>query len=171
MDFHALIQERYSCRSFAPTPVEQEKLDKILEAARVAPTAKNLQPQRYLVVTEAEALAKMDEVTTCRFGAPLVLVVCYDRNAAHETSYHYMSADMDCTISATHAMLAANAEGLETIWLLRFDPERCRERFELPEHIVPLCLLAIGYPSEKAVPSPRHAQRMSIEEMVTYEHF
>lgn len=171
MDFQELVHARYSCRSFSPQPVEREKLERVLEAARVAPTAKNKQPQHYLVVSEPEGLTKMDEVTPCRFGAPLVLALCYDKTRAHTTGYGYMSADMDCTISLTHAMLAAKAEGLESVWLLNYDREAFAERFCLPEHLASLCLLPIGYASETAAPGPMHEASLPLEDMVSFEQF
>lgn len=169
MDFQSLVHNRYACRSYLPKPVEKEKLDRILEAARAAPTAMNLQPQRYLIVQSPEGLEKIDQVTECRFGAPLMLILCYDKNATRITAYGYQTSDMDAAISLTHAMLAAEDEGLGSVWVLRFDSEKLIELFNIPRNIKPLCLLAVGYRGENAGPSPKHADRISAEDMFFYE--
>ena len=80
MEFKDVVKARYSCKKYSDRQVEPEKLAAILEAGRLAPTAKNLQEQRVYVVQSAEALARIDEVTPCRYGAPTVLVVAFDKN-------------------------------------------------------------------------------------------
>ena len=81
MDFLQLAENRYSVRKFTERSVEREIIDKILRAGMLAPTAKNLQPQRILVLTSKESLEKLDRATKCRFGAPAAMLVCYDRDA------------------------------------------------------------------------------------------
>ena len=80
MEFKEVVKERYSCKKYSNKPVEAEKITAILEAGRLAPTAKNLQEQRIYVVSSEENLAKIDKVTPCRYGAPTVLVVAFDKN-------------------------------------------------------------------------------------------
>ena len=80
MEFTEVIRNRYSCKKFSLKPVEEEKLQEILAAGRLAPTAKNLQEQRIYVAKSPESLAKIDQVTPCRYGAGTVLVVAYDKN-------------------------------------------------------------------------------------------
>ena len=80
MEFKEVIRKRYSCKKYSDRQVEKVKLDAILEAGRLAPTAKNLQEQRIYVLQSAQALAKVDSVTPCRYGAPTVLVVAFDKN-------------------------------------------------------------------------------------------
>ena len=80
MEFTEVVKGRYSCKKYSDRPLEKEKLDAILEAGRVAPTAKNLQEQKVYVVQSAEMLAKIDGVTPCRYGAPTVLIVAFDKN-------------------------------------------------------------------------------------------
>ena len=80
MDFKEVVKNRYSCKKYSDRQVEAEKLDAILAAGRLAPTAKNLQEQHIYVVQSAEGLAKIDGVTPCRYGAPTVLVVAFDKN-------------------------------------------------------------------------------------------
>ena len=80
MEFKEVVKNRYSCKKFSDRQVENEKLTAILEAGRLAPTAKNLQEQHVYVVQVEQKLAKIDAVTPCRYGAPTVLVVAYDKN-------------------------------------------------------------------------------------------
>ena len=80
MEFNEVIKNRYSCKKYSDKKVEEEKLNAILEAGRLAPTAKNLQEQHIYVVQSEEALAKIDAATPCRYGAPVVLVVAFDKN-------------------------------------------------------------------------------------------
>ena len=80
MEFSEVVRERYSCKSYESRQIEQEKLDQILEAGRLAPTAKNLQEQHIYVIQSEEGLAKIDKLTRCRYGAPTVLLVAFDKN-------------------------------------------------------------------------------------------
>lgn len=80
MEFIELVKNRYSCKNFSGKKVEKEKLDIILEAGRLAPTAKNNQIQRIYVARSKDALIKIDELTPCRYKAPLVLLVAFDES-------------------------------------------------------------------------------------------
>jgi nitroreductase len=102
MNFKELAAARYSVRQFKNKPVEKERLDLILEAARIAPTAANKQPQRILVVNGAEGLEKVDACTPCRFGAPLVFIICYDRNETWIRKFDgAQSGEVDASIVTT----------------------------------------------------------------------
>ena len=112
--FMDLVKERYSVRHYLPRAIEPEKLNAVLEAGRVAPTASNNQPQRVKVIKGAD-LAKMDECTPCRFGAPAALLVCYDREACWKRSFDgALSGEVDASIVTTHMMLAAHELGRRT---------------------------------------------------------
>ena len=87
MDFLELAKSRYSCRSFLDKEVENEKVLKILEAGRVAPTAVNYQPQRILVLQEKEELEKLSECTRYGWNAPLIMIVCYDKNISWKRKF------------------------------------------------------------------------------------
>lgn len=124
MDFNKLVKERFSCKSFTSKPVDKKVLDDILEAGRWAPTAKNLQEQRIYVISSSEGLAKIDAATPCRYGAPVVLAVAYDKNNVFTyPGEKHNSGVEDATIVATHLMLAAKANGVESCWLNFFNPE------------------------------------------------
>lgn len=165
--FSALAKARYSVRSYKPQPVEAEKLAEILEAGRVAPTACNNQPQRIKIIDTPDSLAKMDECTPFRFGASTVLLICYDRTQVWKRSFDgAASGDVDAGIVTTHLMLAAQEQGLGSCWVMYFDPEKTREAFGLPENIVPVAYLPIGYAAEDCKPADRHFQRKLIDEIL-----
>ncbi|MCL2150074.1 MAG: nitroreductase family protein [Dehalococcoidia bacterium] len=165
--FFELAQKRYSVRSFKPQPIEPDKLSKILEAGRIAPTACNNQPQRIKVITAPVDLAKVDECTPCRFNATTVLLVCYDKTVCWERKFDgATSGDVDAAIVATHLVLAAQEAGLGTCWVMYFDPTKTRELFALSENIVPVAFLPIGYPAEDAAPTERHDQNIALDGML-----
>ncbi len=169
MEFKQVIRERYSCKKFAQKQIAKEQLDAILEAGRLAPTAKNLQEQKIYVAQSAEALAKIDAATPCRYGAPTVLVVAFDKKRV----YHYPgekrdSGIEDASIVATHMLLAAKDIGLDSCWLNFFDPEALAKALELPENEEILMLMDLGYAAADAAPLPNHVSRKPIEETVRY---
>jgi len=165
--FFELATERYSMRSFSSQAVEAEKLKQILEAGRVAPTARNSQPQRIKLITSPEDFEKMDECTRCRFGSTTILLVCYDKTACYQRQYDSaLSGEVDASIVTTHMMLMAQELGIGSCWVMHFDPAKTIELFELPENIVPVAFLPIGYPSETAAPSERHTSRLEIESIL-----
>ena len=165
--FLELAANRYSVRSFTSQAVTQEDLAQILEAGRVAPTAHNDQPQRIKVITDAEGLAKVDESTPCRFGAPLVLLICYDKTACWKRPFDAaLSGEVDASIVTTHMMLMAHELGLGTCWVMYFNAEKAAEAFALPENIIPVAMLPIGYPAENAAPSPMHSSRLDMDRIL-----
>ena len=165
--FLELAVSRYSVRSFSPREIEQEKLERVLEAGRVAPTACNNQPQRIKVITGSGDLAKVDECTPCRFGAPAALLVCYDKTACWKRRFDgAVSGEVDASIITAHLMLAAHDLGLGTCWVMYFDPAKTAELFELPGHIIPVAMLPVGYPAEDAAPAEGHGNRMDLEKIL-----
>ena len=169
MEFREVIRNRYSCRKYKDQKVEPEKIDAILEAGRLAPTAKNLQEQRIYVLQSDEALAKIDSVTPCRFGAPVVIAVAFDTSNVYTyPGGEKTSGDEDATIVATHMILAATDEGLGSCWLNRFDPQKTAELLGLPENEELVMLMDIGYAAEDAAPAPMHESRKDLSETVRY---
>ena len=174
-----ISKKRVTVRKFSQKPVEDEKIQKILEAGRWSPTAVNLQPQRILVLNTPESLAKVREF--CSFGydqkyvdlakecddkargkvnfyygAPLVLFISYDTDACwtHPQSGETSGAT-DATIVATHMMLEAASLDLGTVWISYFDEEKARELLRIPENWQSVCMLYIGYPAEDFVPNAK----------------
>ena len=164
-----VVRDRYSCRSFKAEQVSKKQLDYILECGRLAPTAKNLQEQHVYVCQSPESLAKIDEVTRSRYGAPTCLVITWDtENTYIYPGEKYNSGAEDATIVASHICLAAQAIGLGSCWVNAFDPDKLHDLLGLPTKERILMILTLGIPSEDAKPSPRHSDRKPIEETVTY---
>ena len=169
MEFKETVKNRYSCKKFSDKSVEQEKLEAILEAGRLAPTAKNLQEQRIYVVQSEEMLAKIDALTPCRYNAPVVLAVAFDTNNVFTYPGGKRDSGVeDATIVATHMILAAEDEGIDSCWVNFFDPEKAAEALGLPENEEVLMLMDLGYAAEGAGPLPNHDSRKPLSETVTY---
>ncbi len=172
MDFSQLAKERFSCRKFKPIPVEQEKIDLILQCALDAPTAVNKQPQRILVLTEKEKLDKLKDCTKYSFSAPLCFIICTESDKAYKRGYDgKCSADIDAAIVTTHMMLQAQDIGLGTTWVMAFNPEMVRKCFEIPDVLEITALLPAGYPDADAPISPLHYAHMDLDKMVSYNTF
>ncbi len=165
--FMRILESRYSCHSFDSYPVSETKLNMILEAGRLAPSAKNLQPTRIWVVKSEEALARLHTVHPC-YGAPVVLIVgCRNEEAWIRETDGVNAAKTDAAIVLTHLMLTATDMGLANMWIWDFDPRKIREVLpETREHGV-YALLAIGYPAEgEGKPTELHAVRKSLDQIV-----
>lgn len=167
INFEDVIRKRTAVRKFSDKVVEKELIDKILEAGSLAPTAKNLQPQKIYVVSSTGGLEKVDEVTPCRYGAPIVFIVCSDKNIAW-TNNDYSSYEMDASIVATHMMLEATNLGLGSIWVRYFDDEKIKDLFKLESGVIPVCIMPIGYKDDSYVDSVNHNIRKNINEYVEY---
>lgn len=179
MDFMDISKMRVTVRKFSQKPIEEEKIEKILEAGRWSPTAVNAQPQRVLVLNTPENLAKVKEFCSfgydqkyvdlskeCNdkangkiniyYGAPLVLFVCYDKTACWTHPQNGKSSGAtDGTIVATHMMLEAASIGLGTVWISYFDEEKAMELLNIPETWQPVCMIYVGYPADDFVPNTK----------------
>ncbi|WP_230398113.1 nitroreductase family protein [Novisyntrophococcus fermenticellae] len=169
MEFFEVIKNRYACKKFDQRPIAKEQLEAILEAGRLAPTAKNLQEQRIYVVQSQDGLTKIDKVTPCRYGAPIVIVVAFDKNNVFTYPGEKRDSGIeDATIVATHMMLAAKAAGVESCWVNFFDPEVTAKELGLPDNEEVLMILDIGYAAEGTGALATHTQRKKTSETVTY---
>lgn len=168
MKFENVIRKRSATRKFSDKKIEEEKLTKILEAGRIAPTAKNIQPFKIYVIQSEEGLVKLDKATRCRYGAPTVLLVCGDKEKAY-TKEDYSTYEMDASIVTTHMMLEATNVGIDNIWIELFDENVLREEFEIPNNLIPVCLLPIGYRAEDCPINPLHERRKEIKDIVEYK--
>ena len=170
MDFLELAKSRYSCRSFLDKEVENEKVLKILEAGRIAPTAVNYQPQRILVLQDKQELEKLSECTRYGWNAPLIMIVCYDKNISWKRKFDNKDEGIvDASIVTTHMMLEVQSLCLGSTWIGYFDPIRTREVYKIPDNLEIVSMIAIGYPSEYAKPSDMHSKRNSLEEIVYWD--
>ena len=169
MEYKELVRKRYSCKKYDGRALEKEKLDAILEAGRYAPTAKNLQEQKIYVVQDPEILKKIDEVTPCRYGAPTVLVVAFDKNNVFTYPGEKRDSGIeDATIVATHMILAAYNEGVDSCWINFLDPEKMAKVLGLPDNEEVLMAMDLGYAAEGTGALPNHFSRKEIGETVSY---
>lgn len=173
MDFLELARTRFSVRDYDARPVEKDKLDRILEAGRLAPTGANRQPQRVYVLQSDDALARVRAATRMAFNAPVVIMLCAEVGEAwhnrRETVMHgtvedvYSVAEMDVSIVCDHMQLAATELGLGTLWVRGYDTQSLLDAFDLPEGVVPICLLDVGYAAAGVEPHKMHADRKPLE--------
>lgn len=170
MEFHELVETRKSTRGYdSARPVPQETLERILDAGRLAPSAKNLQPWKFVVVRSPEML---EAVRPCYERAwfrqaPVLLIVRGDRNAAWVRSGDgWNSLETDLAIAMDHLVLAAHAEGLATCWVSAFDPALLHKVLRLTPDEEVFAITPIGYPSNDAETRPK--TRKPLDEVVQY---
>lgn len=171
MDFITIAKQRMSVRSYTDKKVESEKLEKILEAAHVAPTAANLQPVHLIAVQSEEGLAKIGKAANI-YGAPLAIIVCADHNKAWVRPFDKkQTGDIDASILTDHMMLQATELGLGSVWVCYFKPDVLSREFNLPANLEPVNILVIGYSDEEAADTNRFdTQRNPMSQLVSYEH-
>lgn len=172
MNFLELAKKRYSVRSYQKKKVEPEKLKIILEAGRVAPTGANKQPQELIVVQESAGLQKLKKAANV-YSAPLAIIICGNKNLVWRRPFDGKDLiDIDASIITDHMMLQATELGLGTIWICYFKPDILREEFNLPENVVPVNILGIGYAAGEMASTDRHSElRKPLEQTVSYEIF
>lgn len=172
MNFLELARKRYSVRDYQQKTVGEETLNTILEAGRVSPTAANQQPNHFLVLTDPADLKKLEKGTNPH-GAPLAVIVCADKNSAWVRPFDKASmVDIDASIATDHMMMCAEDLGLGSCWITYFDPAIIRKEFNIPENLVPVNILAIGYPAGNPVASTRHSNtRKPLNDIVHYNSF
>lgn len=172
MNFYELSKARYSVRHYSNQEVEEEKISKILETGRIAPTAANLQPQKIYVLKSKAAMEKARSVTRMMYDAPMAFLICYDDTISWKgTAFgdpDYDGGEADCAIVASMMMMQATELGLGTLYVRGYCAKTVSEVFELPENIHPVCFLLVGYPSEMSKPIARHYSRKELKETVKY---
>lgn len=173
MKFIELAKQRYSTRKYNHKPVEKEKLEYILEAGRIAPSAANYQPWYFVVVKDDTQREKMWEVYPRNWfkDAPVYVILCADHDVSWKRMDDKDHADVDIAIAADHMTLAAAELGLGTCWICNFDPDKCIEVLNLPAQIEPIVILSIGYPLDECNPNRHSTKRKAIDEIVRWECF
>ena len=164
MDFYEVIKTRRSIRKYQDRPVEEDKVQRILEAARVAPSAANRQPWQFIVV-RTEKIKKEFQRAYNRnwfWQAPLVICACGREKEAWRRSDGKTYVDVDVAIAMDHLILAATAEGLGTCWIGAFNPSEVRRILNFPDELEPIALTPLGYPAS----SPKPTYRKPLEEIV-----
>ena len=167
MEFFDLIKKRYSVRAYQSKPVEEEKLQKILEAANLAPTAANRQPFKIIVIHTRGKEAELKQIYHRDWfsQASLVIGICAVKSAAWSRMDNKNYADVDATIAMDHLILAATDLGLGTCWIAAFDPKAAKEILSLPDDVEPLAFTPLGYPADEWRPK----KRKSLAQIVQYE--
>ena len=167
--FLNLCSSRYSVREYSQKPIEQEKIDLLIKVAQLSPTAANKQPQKIYIITKDEDKKKLTTVTKYTFNAPLFFIVCSDKNQAwkHKTE-KLDSTEIDGSIVAANIILEAHDLGLGSVFVRSFQTQKLKELFNIPENIVPVALLPLGYPKEGTKPNEKHYQRKDIKDLVEY---
>lgn len=171
MKFSDLVIKRYSNRKFRDIPVEKSKIIKVLEAARMAPSAVNYQPWHFIVIQEKANLEMIYNTYPREWfrAAPVVIVACADHSQSWKRNVDGKdSAEMDVAVAVDHLTLQAAELGLGTCWVCNFDTERCAEVLKLPLHIAPVTLVPIGYPEVESGPGKK---RKPLDEIVHWENF
>ena len=162
------VRKRYSCRSYQDKPIEKEKLDVILEAARLAPSAKNLQDWRFVVVAEKQIKLKVADCTNrpeVFNKAGIIIAACSVSDDVMRCGQAV--APIDVAIALEHIALQATELGLGTCWIGSFDTEKIREILGIPDDIQIIELMAVGY----AADSYKQPNREPIEKIICYERW
>lgn len=168
-----LMRKRCSIRQYAPTPVENEKTEYLLEAGRLAPSAVNYQPWYFLLIQETEGCEKIRRCYPREWfrSAPAYLVVCGDHSQSWKRGDGKDHADIDVAIATEHICLAAAEQGLGTCWVCNFDTELCKQLFHLPETVEPVVIIPFGYPADENLFASTPKKRKASEEIVKRETF
>jgi nitroreductase len=171
MELSEAIKTRRSIRSFEAKPVEDEKVEKILQAGIDAPSAGNLQAHDFYVFKKKENREKLSEIAHGQsfvVEAPVVVVVCANENrssARYGERGETLYSVQDATIAATHMILVIHDLGLGTCWVGAFDEGALIKEFNLPKGVRPVAIFPIGYPKE----TPSETSRLPAEELVHYD--
>lgn len=171
--FIELAKKRYSCRSYQNQPLPKEVLERILEAARIAPSAVNYQPWHFVVVTDMDLLRKVRSCYTRDWlnSAPAIIVACGDHSKSWRRSDGKDHCDIDIAIAVDHITLAAADMGLATCWVCKFDAMACSSLLGLPANITPVVLIPVGYPADISDPNRHSDKRKKLDDIVHWNGF
>jgi nitroreductase len=160
--FKELCTARYSCRNYTDRPIEEEKLRYIMECVRLAPSAVNRQPWRFIVIKDQPRLDLIYNAYAREWirNAPVIVVCLADRqNAWVRPSDGKNHADIDLAIAIEHLVLAAAEQGLGSCWVCNFDAPLFSQTFPLPEGYEPIALVPLGYAADQ--PTEKHRKNMA----------
>ena len=171
--FSDLVSTRYSCRAFADTPVSRGELMAVLETARLAPSACNRQPWKFVIIANDEQL-KQDVLKAYprewAMTAPALIVACGNHSEAwHRGADGKDHTDVDLAIAVEHICLAAASFGLGTCWICNFDPAMVTEALNMPESLEPIAIIPIGHPATAIIASTK--QRKPLDEILQWGKF
>jgi len=171
MNFHELARNRFSSRKYLDKPVEEEKLIKVLEAARIAPSAANKQPWLFYVVRENENRKNISQAYHREWlsTAPVIIVACADHKSVWKRSDGKDYCDIDLAIAIDHITLQATDLGLGTCWICNFDTVRCRQILNLPANVEPIAIIPLAYPADETNPQRHITLRKPLGDIVKWE--
>jgi len=169
MDFEQLIQKRYSCRHYSPDQVDSQHLEKVLNAARLAPTASNKQPFQIIIIKTENKIEDLLKIYNQGWfvQAPLILAVCsipdegWVRHKYDNANY----STVDAAIVVDHITLQAADIGLGTCWIGAFNPQLAREFLKLPDQVEPIAFTPLGYPLDK----PKDKTRKPLSDLIRHD--
>jgi nitroreductase len=170
MEYSELIASRYSVRAYRSEPVEDEKLERVLEAARLAPTACNRQPFQIIVIHTREREKELSRIYHQPWFVQAPLILCavgLPRESWVRSADQRRYLDVDVAIVMDHLILEATNQGLGTCWIAAFNAKAAREVLRLPDEVEPLIFTPLGYPAEP--PGPK--ERKPLDSFVRYEHW
>ncbi len=171
MDFYEVIKKRRSVRKYRPDPIPAEVLNRILEAGRIAPSAKNLQPWHFIVVSDAQI--KKELAAACRnqmwmADAGVIICGCADeKNCYAKLGSLGLSFQVDLAIALDHMILAATAEGLGTCWIAAYNEAEVKRVLKIPENLRVVCLTPVGYPAE----TPIDRGRKPLDQIISWDAY
>ena len=171
MSFLKLARERYSVRKYQDREVAEEKLLNVLEAGRIAPSAGNYQPWKFIVIRKRENLEKIYETYPREWfrQALVIIVICGNHKHSWVRGDGKDHCDIDVAIAVDHMTLAATEEGLGTCWICAFDPGKCKQLLGLEDHWEPVAIIPLGYPATKGDPQRHESDRKRLEDVVQWE--
>ncbi len=169
--FIELAKLRFSCRKYLQKEVSKEVIESVIEAARIAPSATNSQPWRFIVVSKEPLLQQIKNCYSRDWlqGAPVVIVACGDHSISWRRADGKDHCDIDMAIAIDHITLMATSVGLGTCWICKFDSMKCSEILKLPSHLTPVALIPLGYPAETAKEAGPHFKRKPLNEIISWE--
>lgn len=170
MDLPGLMEKRYSCRRFSGEQLTGAELEAILEAGRIAPSACNNQPWRFIVLQGEDELAKVDACSKCRYGAQTAILVCFDKNASAKNpdvtpDYGWI----DCGLAIMQMTLMAESLGIASCIVGAYEPAKAREVLNIPDELVTYQFLMLGHADSE--PARLHYERHAMDEIVIYGSF
>jgi len=169
MDVLSAIKGRRSIRKYSSEPVEDEKLLKVLEAARISPSARNVQEWKFIVVKDQEIRAKLTNEAICQpfVGEAPIILVCCGKETSGLMKCGQPRYTIDVSIATAYMVLEAYELGLGTCWLGSFDENKVKEILDIPQEVRVVAMTPLGYPSE----SPTQRPRKSLEEIISYDKY
>lgn len=171
MQFLDLAKLRFSSRKYLSKPVEEDKLIKVLEAARIAPSAANRQPCTFHVIRNDEKRQQISQIYQREWfkDAPVIIIITVDRTAAWVRADNKNHGDIDAAIAVDHMTLQATELGLGTCWICNFDASKCRQILQLDDQTDPVVVLTLAYPTDAPNPERHITMRKPLSDIVKWE--